>query len=154
MDVAAVADYLGVSPVFAALSAQERLALATRMRPRHYQRNEVVFHRDDPAAHVFLIATGTVKISVPEEGGQEVVVALARGGAIAPRHLSAKLARGGPASPQKHDAGALRTARAAFEGEFIAQALREHGGNVSRAARALGLSRAMLYKKLHDHGLI
>ncbi len=82
MDVAAVADYLGVSGVFAALGEPERLELAARMRPKHFQKNEVIFHRDDPAAHVYLLATGTVKISVPEEGGQEVVVALARGGDV------------------------------------------------------------------------
>lgn len=79
---AAVADYLGLSPVFAPLSPAERHELALRMRPRHFSRNEVVFHRDDPGAHVFLIASGTVKISVQEESGQEVVVALARGGDV------------------------------------------------------------------------
>lgn len=82
MDVAAIADYLGVSPVFAPLGAEERTRLAAKMRSRHFQKNEVVFHREDPAAHVYLIASGTVKISVPEEGGQEVVVALARGGDV------------------------------------------------------------------------
>jgi CRP-like cAMP-binding protein len=79
---AAVADYLGLSPVFAPLSPTERHELALRMRPRHFARNEVVFHRDDPGGHVFLIASGTVKISVQEESGQEVVVALARGGDV------------------------------------------------------------------------
>lgn len=82
MDVAAITDYLGVSPVFAPLNPAERAALAARMRSRHFAKNEVIFHRDDPAAHVYLIATGTVKVSVPEEGGQEVVVALARGGDV------------------------------------------------------------------------
>jgi CRP-like cAMP-binding protein len=79
---AAVAVYLGLSPVFAPLSPTERHELALRMRPRHFARNEVVFHRDDPGGHVFLIASGTVKISVQEESGQEVVVALARGGDV------------------------------------------------------------------------
>ncbi len=82
MDVAAIADYLGVSPVFAPLAAAERAALAGHMRPRHFQRNEVVFHRDDPAGHLYLIASGTVKISVPQEDGHEVVVGLARGGDV------------------------------------------------------------------------
>jgi CRP/FNR family transcriptional regulator len=81
-DAAAVADYLGLSPVFAPLSPAERHELALRMRPRHFGRNEVIFHRDDPGGHVFLIASGTVKISVEEESGQEVVVALARGGDV------------------------------------------------------------------------
>lgn len=82
MDVTAIADYLAFSPVFAPLSSTERLDLATRMHARHFGRNEVVFHRGDTAGHVYLIATGTVKISVEEEGGQEVGIELIRGGDV------------------------------------------------------------------------
>ena len=82
MDVNAVAEYLAFAPIFAPLTLKERLELAVRMRPRHFAKNEVVFHRHDPAAHVYLVATGTVKISIEEESGQEVVVALARGGDV------------------------------------------------------------------------
>src|SRR5690606_2115203 len=42
----------------------------------------------------------------------------------------------------------LRVARAEFEERYIEQVLREHGGNISRAAAALGLSRAMLHRRL------
>ena len=49
--------------------------------------------------------------------------------------------------------GPLRRARAAFEADFIAKALREHHGNVSRAAVALGLSRAALQKKMKEYAL-
>jgi len=52
------------------------------MRPRQFARDEVVFHRDDPAGQVFLIASGTVKVSIPDEQGREVVVALQRGGDV------------------------------------------------------------------------
>jgi len=52
------------------------------MRSRQFARDEIVFHRDDPAGHVFLIAAGTVKISVPDESGHEVLVALERGGDV------------------------------------------------------------------------
>ncbi len=82
MDASAIADYLGYSPVFAALSPAERLQLASRMRPRHFAKNEVVFHKDDPAAHLYLIASGTVKISIEDDAGQEVVVGLERGGDV------------------------------------------------------------------------
>ena len=82
MDVNAVADYLAYSPVFAPLTQQERLDLAGRMRSRHFARNEVIFHRDDPGGHIYLIAAGTVKISVEDEGGHEVVIALIRGGDV------------------------------------------------------------------------
>jgi len=60
VDVNAVAEYLAFSPVFAPLSRTERLELAARMRPRHFARNEVIFHRDDPGGHIYLLATGTV----------------------------------------------------------------------------------------------
>jgi transcriptional regulator with PAS, ATPase and Fis domain len=42
----------------------------------------------------------------------------------------------------------IRQARAAFETRYIAEALRRHGGNVSQTARALGISRVMLQKKM------
>lgn len=82
MEPNAVADFLGESPLFACLSEQDRMALAARMRPRQFARDEVVFHRDDPARQVFLITSGTVKVSVPDEQGHEVVVALERGGDV------------------------------------------------------------------------
>ena len=82
MDATQIADVLAHSPVFAPLGQRERLELAARMRTKHFQRNEVIFHRDDPAGHVYLIASGTVKVSVPQEGGQEVVIALHRGGDV------------------------------------------------------------------------
>jgi transcriptional regulator with GAF, ATPase, and Fis domain len=49
--------------------------------------------------------------------------------------------------------GPLRRARAAFEADFITKVLDEHKGNVSRAAIALGLSRAALQKKMKEYGL-
>lgn len=82
MDANRVAEYLEFSPIFAPLSPSERLALASRMHPRHFGRNEVIFHRDDAGGHVYLVATGTVKISVEEENGHEVVIALIRGGDV------------------------------------------------------------------------
>jgi transcriptional regulator with GAF, ATPase, and Fis domain len=47
----------------------------------------------------------------------------------------------------------LRQARAAFEAEFIRTVLAQHNRNVSRSARALGLSRVMLQKKMKEYGL-
>jgi Nif-specific regulatory protein len=49
--------------------------------------------------------------------------------------------------------GSLRAARAAFEGRYIAEVLAREGGNVSRAAEVLGISRVMLHKKLKSLGL-
>jgi transcriptional regulator of acetoin/glycerol metabolism len=36
---------------------------------------------------------------------------------------------------------------------LIQKALARHGGNVSQAAHALGLSRSALYRRLEKHGL-
>lgn len=75
-----VAEYLAVSPLFACLSPDDRLLLAQRMRSRRFARDEVIFHRDDPASHLYVIVAGTVKIALPDENGREVVVAMERGG--------------------------------------------------------------------------
>ena len=47
----------------------------------------------------------------------------------------------------------LRQARAAFEAGYIREALARNSGNVSHTARALGLSRVMLQKKMKEYGL-
>ena len=70
-----VADLLAEVPVFAALSQPDRVEAATHMRARRFARDEVVFHRDDPAAHMYVIA-------IPDESGHEVVIAMERGGGI------------------------------------------------------------------------
>jgi transcriptional regulator of acetoin/glycerol metabolism len=38
------------------------------------------------------------------------------------------------------------------EGVLIQKAMARYGGNVSHAARALGLSRSALYRRLEKHG--
>jgi two-component system response regulator HupR/HoxA len=47
----------------------------------------------------------------------------------------------------------LQRTRHAFEAHYIAQVLEEHGGNVSRAARTLGLSRVALHRKMKEYGV-
>jgi transcriptional regulator with GAF, ATPase, and Fis domain len=51
------------------------------------------------------------------------------------------------------DMAPLRDARMAFEAHYIADVLEREGGNVSRAAAVLGISRVMLHKKLKQLGL-
>jgi DNA-binding NtrC family response regulator len=80
------------------------------------------------------------------------------------RRVAAELAGGNPVptspspqDPAPHDAvvreGSLRVARAAFEARYIEAAVRHHGGNISRTARSLGLSRGVLRAKLQRYGL-
>jgi len=91
----------------------------------------------------------------------ERAAALARDGdAIAPAHLSRRLLADAAApavpAPAAATAGAvapLRDARLTFEIRYLADALRTFGGNVSQTARALGISRVMLQKKMKQLGL-
>jgi two-component system nitrogen regulation response regulator NtrX len=47
----------------------------------------------------------------------------------------------------------LKDARAEFEREFIAQKLKEYGGNVSRTADAIGVERSNLHRKIKALGI-
>ena len=47
----------------------------------------------------------------------------------------------------------LKDARAAFEREFIALKLKEHGGNVSKTADAIGVERSNLHRKIKALGI-
>jgi two-component system nitrogen regulation response regulator NtrX len=47
----------------------------------------------------------------------------------------------------------LKEAREEFEKQYILTRLRQCGGNVSRAADALGVERSNLYRKLHAYGI-
>src|SRR6266511_898388 len=80
--IPAIADVLGDVPIFAALTSEEREELASRMRVRHYARDEVIFHRDDPSGHFFVIVAGTVKLAAEDEAGREVAIAILRGGDV------------------------------------------------------------------------
>jgi transcriptional regulator with GAF, ATPase, and Fis domain len=87
----------------------------------------------------------------------ERAVALAADGArIGPDHLSARLT-GAAAATGAADASAdelvpLRDARERFEVRYVASTLRRFDGNVSHTARALGISRVMLQKKMKQFG--
>jgi DNA-binding NtrC family response regulator len=40
-----------------------------------------------------------------------------------------------------------------FERSYIAAKIREHGGNVSRAAEAMGISRQLVYRLMERYGM-
>ena len=57
--------------------------------------------------------------------------------------------RGAAAAPPRLEDMTLEE----VERYLIEQALARHGGNVSQAAKALGLSRSALYRRLQHYGL-
>ena len=60
----------------------------------------------------------------------------------------------GEAIPDRFlDAKGEVTALADLERDLIAFALKHYGGRMSRVARALGIGRSTLYRKLREYGL-
>jgi len=47
----------------------------------------------------------------------------------------------------------LRSARAAFEKQFIMKMLSENGGNISKTAQTIGVERSHLHKKIRGYGI-
>ena len=99
---------------------------------------------------------------------QRTVARAEDGTIITPEHLSPELKRtSSPTTPSGTAAsiaslssstlqgpgGTLAVALAEVERRMISDALRRHGGNISRAARELGLTRRGLYLKLERHEL-
>ncbi|MFH2053407.1 MAG: sigma-54 dependent transcriptional regulator [bacterium] len=81
-------------------------------------------------------------------------------GAPPPDGRSAANAAGGPVAAEVpadlaavRASGGLAAARQAYEKAFVAAALAESGGNVSEAARLLGLDRTNLHKKIQAYDL-
>ena len=96
---------------------------------------------------------------------QRTVARAEDGAVITPEQLSPELKRtSSPTAPSAasiasmpsqnlQTAGTLAEALAEVERRMIADALRRHNGNISRAARELGLTRRGLYLKLERHDL-
>jgi transcriptional regulator with GAF, ATPase, and Fis domain len=70
-----------------------------------------------------------------------------------PEHFSERILSASTSGGRVRLSGSLKQARTAFEKDYIAHVLRTHNGNVSHAARSLGISRVMLQKKMKDLGL-
>jgi len=63
-------------PFLNGLPREELAFLSMGLRRRSFRRNEVIFHRDDPGTILFIIRGGRVKISLQNEEGSEVTLAL------------------------------------------------------------------------------
>jgi len=70
-----------------------------------------------------------------------------------PEHFSERILGAATGAGRVRLAGSLKQARDGFERDYIAHVLRTQRGNVSHAARVLGISRVMLQKKMKDLGL-
>ena len=93
------------------------------------------------------------------ENELERAVALASaGGWISRDCLSPRVVESADLQPQQgsvvgQQRGSLREARKRFEREFLSSVLELNGGNATKAAKELGISRQMLQKKIKDWSL-
>jgi CRP-like cAMP-binding protein len=62
-------------PLFAGLAAVTRELVSRSLRARRFRRGEVIYHVGDPADVLFIVASGSVKISLPSETGDEAILA-------------------------------------------------------------------------------
>jgi DNA-binding NtrC family response regulator len=74
-------------------------------------------------------------------------VLMAQASRVRPADLGLRPAREGAEAPLEE------RSLEEVEGVLIRKALSRYGGNVSRAAEALGLSRSALYRRMEKHGL-
>jgi len=67
-------------PFLAEMSESDIALVAHALRRRNYRRGEVVFRQDDPGNALYLIQSGTVKISRQGEDGREITLTLLHSG--------------------------------------------------------------------------
>lgn len=75
-----VAEHLRRLPLFSRLPDSELAELADRVRTKSFKRGEMIFRKDDPGTHLYMVLEGGVKIALPGEFGQEALVAIMRPG--------------------------------------------------------------------------
>jgi two-component system nitrogen regulation response regulator NtrX len=80
---------------------------------------------------------------------ESVVTGLQGGRGIALENVLAHVRLDG-GSPVYSNGGTLKQARARFEREYIAAVLEQHRGRISDAAKALGIQRTNLYRKMRS----
>jgi CRP/FNR family transcriptional regulator, cyclic AMP receptor protein len=68
------AEILRNVPFLAGVGDDVLVRLAGKMRRRSFRRNEVIFHRGDPAGGMHIIRSGRIKVTMQSEEGDETVL--------------------------------------------------------------------------------
>ncbi len=67
---------LKAMPVFASLSEKELLAIVNDLRPKEYQKDEIIFRQGDESREVYFVLKGKVRIFKISPGGDETSIAI------------------------------------------------------------------------------
>jgi len=76
----AATELLAKTPLFAVLQPEDLQELVRTTRTRHYDRGEIIFHKEDPGYTLYIIVSGAVKISVSSSEGDEIILAIMTAG--------------------------------------------------------------------------
>jgi CRP/FNR family transcriptional regulator, cyclic AMP receptor protein len=76
----ALVDALRRVPLFQGHDDAALARIAAAARPRRFGRNQVIFHRDDPGEVMYIVAAGTVRITVSSVNGESALLAVMRSG--------------------------------------------------------------------------
>ncbi|HET9614905.1 MAG TPA: Crp/Fnr family transcriptional regulator [Candidatus Limnocylindrales bacterium] len=80
VDVRSIPEALAAVPLFAGLDGAGLASVLRSMRTRRFRRNETVFHVGDPGDALFIVVSGSIKITLPADSGDEAILATLRPG--------------------------------------------------------------------------
>lgn len=67
-------------PIFCMLEPRDLTGLAEITHHQHYRKGQIIFYRGDPGNAMYLLLSGSVKMTLPSDAGSDVIVALLRPG--------------------------------------------------------------------------
>ena len=74
------AAFLRRVPIFSMLEPKHLTSLAKIVHHQRYRKSQIIFYRGDPGNAMYLLLSGSVKMTLPSDGAAEVIVALLRPG--------------------------------------------------------------------------
>ncbi len=74
MTITLPVDALRGCSLFAGMSPASLESIARVMKTRRFRRGEVLFHEGDPGDSLFIVASGSVKVVVPSDEGEEAIL--------------------------------------------------------------------------------
>jgi CRP/FNR family cyclic AMP-dependent transcriptional regulator len=80
VELRSMSEALAAVPLFAGLDEAGLAGLMRGMRVRRFRRGETVFHVGDPGDALFIVMSGSIKITLPAETGEEAILATLRPG--------------------------------------------------------------------------
>jgi CRP/FNR family cyclic AMP-dependent transcriptional regulator len=139
------AELLGATQLFGGLDPEALSHLAERVMERSYKKGQLIFYQGDPGDALFVVVEGLVKVFVPSEEGDEMVLITLS----APEVFGeVALIDGGPRSAS---AEALEpTTVLMLTREVLLEVLAEHPALTDRLLRTLGTSLRRLTEQAAD----